>query len=108
VVWLDRSWFGKSPVIVHNFYNCSFNLKLILEVLSHLAPKAVEFAEIFQKLARSALTVFQIGKRFATGFSKENCSSETYFVDLKADEIGLGWFPKALIGALRNLFSNDR
>jgi hypothetical protein len=39
-------------------------------------------------------------------FSKENCSLETFFTDLKTCKIGPGQFSKALGAALRNLLLN--
>jgi hypothetical protein len=48
VVWFDRPWFGESPADILNFFNSGFHFKLNDQVLNRLAPKAFEFAEIFQ------------------------------------------------------------
>jgi hypothetical protein len=48
VVWFDRPWFGESLADILNFFNSAFHFKLNDQVLNRLAPKAFEFAEIFQ------------------------------------------------------------
>jgi hypothetical protein len=49
---------------------------------------------------------FKSGRRYAAGFSQENCSLKTYLAGLNISEIGLGWLSKALSSPLRNLLSN--
>jgi hypothetical protein len=46
-------------------------------------PKAFEIAEGFSKMAKLAWPAFRSGGRCAAGFSKDNCSLQTFLVGLK-------------------------
>ncbi len=54
VVRFNRSWFGENLAVIHNFYNCPFNIFSMWEVLSRLKPKAFELSESFWKWVRLA------------------------------------------------------
>jgi hypothetical protein len=53
-----------------------------------------------------ALPAFKSGRRCATHFSKENCSSENYSPALKTGKVSPFRFLKALGATPRNLLSN--
>jgi hypothetical protein len=60
-------------------------------------PKAFKFTESFSKLEKMVLVAFQSSRRRAAGFSKENCTSETYFVGLKNSEFSPGQYFNSLV-----------
>jgi hypothetical protein len=67
-------------------------------------PKAFEFAESCSKTTRFPLASFKNGWVLWSHFSNKNCSSETYFPNLKTGEIAPCRFSIAPGATLTNCY----
>jgi hypothetical protein len=75
------------------FKLCLYFYIVILK-FPRLAPKAFEFVKVFQNRKKWPWPAFESGRHCAAGFSKENCSSETYLAGLKIGKTGPGRLSK--------------